>query len=75
MPVKTLDLLPVLEYDDHERHRIVVWKSNGTTTQSDWAPISESISLEDKWFVAGIGTPFPQGQIFSVRILGHRILM
>jgi hypothetical protein len=64
--------LPIHEYDQQGRHRIVVQNPDGTCEASPWVPTTET-AVMGKLYAASTDTPLPFG-LFIVKNVPHRVL-
>lgn len=64
--------LPILEYDNAERYRIVVTGETGECNASLWTPVDEPIRF-GAFYAGGAGSPFEEA-LFTIRAVPHQVL-
>ena len=68
-PVKSI---PILEYDDAGRYRIVLPSNDGTTAASSWVPVTECLRFGNL-YAGGTNAPFEEA-LFTIRAVPHQVL-
>jgi len=64
--------LPILEYDDAQRYRIVVQGDTGECSASAWTPVNEPLRFGNL-YAGGTGSPFEEA-LFTIRAVAHQVL-
>ena len=64
--------LPIIEYDEAGRHRIVVQDASGKCVASSWTPVTEDVRLGNL-YAGGAGSPFEEA-LFTIRAVSHQVL-
>lgn len=64
--------LPILEYDDAGRYRIVVHSESGACDTSAWVPVNEPVKLGNL-YSGGTSDVFPAA-LFTLREVPHLVL-